>query len=233
MDADDSAGEAHQDRCEGFPALRVCDIPTGRGRGNARLVRSDPRPHCAGGNPAATGGQSVCIASPNSEQDSANRGSVRTRTAYAAATLPSRWGADALEAAQTSYSHLLAYDNNFNPLFPGMLDYGRVPEGLIDLIPEYIKEGKNTIYSENQHYYYSDVTHIYVLYLTAGIGNQVKRYSRYARMQRARTDGERQRNRDPLRAKQHCYQRLAQHDYSRHCQRCRECDQLQSCQRWA
>ena len=61
---------------------------------------------------------------------------------------------DALEAAQTSYSHLLAYDNDFNPLFPGMLDYGKVPEGFIETIPGYIKEGKNTIYSENQHYYF-------------------------------------------------------------------------------
>lgn len=61
---------------------------------------------------------------------------------------------DALEAAQTSYSHLLAYDNDFNPLFPGMLDYDRVPEGFTDLIPGYIKEGKNTVYFDNQHYYF-------------------------------------------------------------------------------
>ncbi|GLB32294.1 hypothetical protein LAD12857_42170 [Lacrimispora amygdalina] len=61
---------------------------------------------------------------------------------------------DALEAAQTSYSHLLAYDNDFNPLFPGMLDYEKVPEGFIEMIPGYIKEGKNTVYSENQHYYF-------------------------------------------------------------------------------
>lgn len=74
---------------------------------------------------------------------------------------------DALEAAQTSYSHLLAYDNDFNPLFPGMLDYNGVPKGFISLIPDYIKEGKNTVYSGNQHYYFckSDQTGIYLILL--------------------------------------------------------------------
>ena len=88
MDAYDIAGEAHQDRCEGYSALEVRHIPTGRGRGDARFVRSDPRPYRAVGNPAATGGQSACVASPNRGRTWANWRQICPRAAANSCTLP-------------------------------------------------------------------------------------------------------------------------------------------------
>lgn len=39
-----------------------------------------------------------------------------------------------LSASQTSYSYLLAYDNNWNPLFPGSLDYTKLPDHVFEII---------------------------------------------------------------------------------------------------
>ncbi len=51
--ADDAAGEADQDRGQGDAAREVRDVPTGRGGGDAEVVRGDPRPHRAVGDAAA------------------------------------------------------------------------------------------------------------------------------------------------------------------------------------
>lgn len=69
---------------------------------------------------------------------------------------------DSLEGAQTSFSDLLAYDNDWNPLFPGMLDYSVLPADVIREIPSFMEQGKNTRYFENRHYFFckSDQTNI-------------------------------------------------------------------------
>lgn len=74
---------------------------------------------------------------------------------------------DSLEGAQTSFSYLLAYDNSWNPLFPGMLDYSVLPEEMMKMIPSYIEQDKNTRYFENRHYYFcrSDQTNINLVLL--------------------------------------------------------------------
>lgn len=53
--ADDAAGEADQGWGQGDPALEVCVLSTGRGGGDAKLVRRDPRTHCAAGTAATAG----------------------------------------------------------------------------------------------------------------------------------------------------------------------------------
>lgn len=62
---------------------------------------------------------------------------------------------DSLEGSQTSFSLLFAYDNDWNPLFPGMLDYSILPEEAARDIPFLMEQGKNTLYFENQHYFFS------------------------------------------------------------------------------
>jgi hypothetical protein len=44
---DHAAGEANQDRGEGYPSLPVRSLPDGRSGGSTRVVRSDPGPHPA------------------------------------------------------------------------------------------------------------------------------------------------------------------------------------------
>lgn len=72
---------------------------------------------------------------------------------------------DSLEGAQTSFSRLLAYDNDWNPLFPGMLDYSALPEEVIKEIPAFLKLGRNTRYLGNQHYFFckSGQTNIHMI----------------------------------------------------------------------
>lgn len=74
---------------------------------------------------------------------------------------------ESLKGAQTSFSRLLVYDNDWNPLFPGMLDYSILPEKVIQDIPALMKEGTNTKYIENQHYFFckSDQTNINLVLL--------------------------------------------------------------------
>lgn len=92
MDVDDSAGKVDQDWCEVYSTLEQRHVPTGRGRGNAGLVRSDPRPHRALGNPAAPGGLRACVASTNSEEDSTNCRRVGPRAATHGFQFPQQRG---------------------------------------------------------------------------------------------------------------------------------------------
>lgn len=59
-----------------------------------------------------------------------------------------------LAGAQTSYSNLLVYDSEWNPLFPNMLDYFHLPKEAIDDISFMMSQGKNTLYLNNQHYFF-------------------------------------------------------------------------------
>jgi len=51
--ADYPSREAGQDRGEGNTALKVRDVPVGRGGCDAKLVRGDPQPYRPAGDPAA------------------------------------------------------------------------------------------------------------------------------------------------------------------------------------
>ena len=79
-DVNDATGKAHQDRCQGYPAFSVCDIPTGRGRGNTEVVCGDPRPRRAVRNAAAIGPQNQpCELSTRLGMDTpGNRAQVNT-----------------------------------------------------------------------------------------------------------------------------------------------------------
>lgn len=61
---------------------------------------------------------------------------------------------ESLAGAQTSFSNLLAYDSDWNPLFPGMLDYSALSREAIKNIPIFMSQGKNTLYLNNQHYFF-------------------------------------------------------------------------------
>jgi two-component system response regulator YesN len=61
---------------------------------------------------------------------------------------------ESLAGAQTSFSNLLAYDSDWNPLFPSMLDYSLLPKEAIKDIPLFMSQGKNTLYLNNQHYFF-------------------------------------------------------------------------------
>ncbi|MEY8355918.1 hypothetical protein AALB39_21535 [Lachnospiraceae bacterium 54-53] len=74
---------------------------------------------------------------------------------------------DSLEGAQTSFSRLLAFDHDWNPLFPHMLDYSVLPEEVRKDIPLFLEQGRNTMYFGNQHYFFcrSDQTGINMVLL--------------------------------------------------------------------
>ena len=71
--------EADQDWGQGDAALEVRDVPTGRGGGDAELVRGDPHPHCAVGDSAAGRGVSRLSVSGRQKCDKLRGESAPTR----------------------------------------------------------------------------------------------------------------------------------------------------------
>ncbi len=87
-----------------------------------------------------------------------------------------------LSASQTSYSYLLAYDNNWNPLFPNLIDYQRLPEHVFSILSDADIDNTGTRHIDGYHYLHfpSEQSHINLVlsvndtYFSPGIKDALK-----------------------------------------------------------
>ncbi len=87
-----------------------------------------------------------------------------------------------LSASQTSYSYLLAYDNNWNPLFPNLIDYQRLPEHVFSILSDADIDNTGTRHIDGYHYFFfpSEQSHINLVlsvndtYFSPGIKDALK-----------------------------------------------------------
>jgi len=87
-----------------------------------------------------------------------------------------------LSASQTAYSYLLAYDNDWNPLFPILIDYQSLPVHVFNLLSETDMDYANTRQIEGYHYflYPSEQSHINLVlavdeaYFSPGFGDTMR-----------------------------------------------------------
>ncbi|MGL5434511.1 MAG: helix-turn-helix transcriptional regulator [Lachnospiraceae bacterium] len=62
--------------------------------------------------------------------------------------------AQALSGSQTTFSYLFAYDNQWRPIFPGLLDYTQLPDEMKTSIPDLLLNGTYTKFFNNRHYFF-------------------------------------------------------------------------------
>ncbi|WP_312427340.1 helix-turn-helix domain-containing protein [Lacrimispora sp.] len=87
-----------------------------------------------------------------------------------------------LSASQTAYSNLLAYDNDWNPLFPILIDYQSLPDHVFNLLSETDMDHANTRQIEGYHYflYPSEQSHVNLVlavddaYFSPGFGDTMR-----------------------------------------------------------
>lgn len=87
-----------------------------------------------------------------------------------------------LSESQTSYSTLLAYDNDWNPLFPDLVDYNLLPDDILATLSALDTESSNTVHIGDHHYFIrsseqSQISLVLVVddtYFTPGLHETIK-----------------------------------------------------------